>query len=338
MPASLLVLVVRALWRRRRYVSLPTAHLLPAAAYPAVHRPPPAAACSAWPGIAATAVALAEPVVPHSTEDLQSLGIDIMLVLDLSSSHERRDGRASASPDGPKGPTRLDRTRQRPAPFINSRHGDRLGMVVFSNYAYVVSPLTLDRDYLLRYLDIVDDQILRNEAMTAIGDGIDMGAFVLNKQSERHAAQQGDHRVHGWRAELRARSDGVAGRSRRRRISGCTWSAWISTSRSRSGRRCRRLISAVRRLWRPLLRGRHRDARAAHAPTTALDTLEKSLVVSQTHLANDPVYHWFALAAVALIGMALAAQRDSVLQRNDLTDRDQEGSGVRKVTGCCPDR
>ena len=32
-PASLLMLVVRALWRRRRYVSLPTAHLLPAQTY-----------------------------------------------------------------------------------------------------------------------------------------------------------------------------------------------------------------------------------------------------------------------------------------------------------------
>ena len=189
-------------------------------------------------GIAATAVALADPVVPHSTEDLQSLGIDIMLVLDLSSSMNAEMAGSSTSPDGPKGPTRLDVTRQALRSFINSRHGDRLGMVVFSNYAYVVSPLTLDRDYLLRYLDIIDGQILRNEAMTAIGDGIDMGAFVLSKQSDRHR-HEGDRRVHGWRAELRPRPARVARRRQSRRTSASTSSASTWTSRSRSGRRCR---------------------------------------------------------------------------------------------------
>jgi Ca-activated chloride channel family protein len=180
-PASLLGLVVRAIWRRRRYFALPTAHLIPATAFrPSVFRRLPLVFGVA--GIVATAVALADPVVPHSTEELQSLGIDIMLVFDLSSSMNAEMAGTSTSPDGPKGPTRLDVTRQALRSFINSRHGDRLGMVVFSNYAYVVSPLTLDRDYLLRYLEMVDGQILRNEAMTAIGDGIDMAAFVLGRQ------------------------------------------------------------------------------------------------------------------------------------------------------------
>ena len=78
-------LLWRAFWRRRRYLVLPTAHLMPATAFrPSVFRRLPLLLGLA--GIAATAVALADPVVPHSTEDLQSLGIDIMLVLDLSSS------------------------------------------------------------------------------------------------------------------------------------------------------------------------------------------------------------------------------------------------------------
>jgi hypothetical protein len=45
------------------------------------------------------------------------------------------------------------------------------------------------------------------------------------------------------------------------------------------------------------------ELRAAYAE---LDTLEKSLVVSQSQVTNEPVYHWFALAAVALLGAALA--------------------------------
>ncbi len=300
-PASLLMLVVRALWRRRRYVSLPTAHLLPAQSYhPSIVRRLPLVFGLA--GIAATAVALAEPVVPHSTADLQSLGIDIVLVLDLSSSMNTEMGGA-ASPDGPKGPTRLDRTKAALRAFINSRHGDRLGMVVFSNYAYVVSPLTLDREYLLRYLDIVDNQILRNEAMTAIGDGIDMGAFLLNKQSSDRRRSKviivfTDGERNYGRDPMESLAEADASHIRVHLV-GVDLDEQIKERPT-----VQALISAVRSYG-----GRYYEADTMRELRTAyseLDTLEKSLVVSQTHVANDPVYHWFALAAVALIGMALA--------------------------------
>lgn len=300
-PASLLVLVVRALWRRRRYVSLPTAHLLPPQSYrPSIVRRLPLAFGLA--GIAATAVALAEPVVPHSTADLQSLGIDIVLVLDLSSSMNTEMG-GSNSPDGPKGPTRLDRTKAALRAFINSRHGDRLGMVVFSNYAYVVSPLTLDREYLLRYLDIVDNQILRNEAMTAIGDGIDMAAFLLNKQTSDSRRSKviivfTDGERNYGRDPMESLAEANAANIRVHLV-GVDLDEQIKERPT-----VQALISAVRGYG-----GRYYEADTMRELRTAyseLDTLEKSLVVNQTHVANEPVYHWFALAAVALVGMALA--------------------------------
>ena len=299
-PASLVALIVRAFWRRRRYLVLPTAHLMPATAFrPSVFRRLPLLFGLA--GIAATAVALADPVVPHSTEDLQSLGIDIMLVLDLSSSMNAEMAGSSTSPDGPKGPTRLDVTRQALRSFINSRHGDRLGMVVFSNYAYVVSPLTLDRDYLLRYLDIIDGQILRNEAMTAIGDGIDMGAFVLSKQSDRHRTKVIVVFTDGERNYGRDPLESLADANRadiRVHIIGVDLDEKIKERPAVQG-----LITAVRQHG-----GRYYEADNAaelRRAYTSLDALEKSLVISETHLANEPVYHWFALGAVALIGAAL---------------------------------
>ena len=301
-PASLVALIVRAFWRRRRYLVLPTAHLMPPTAFrPSVFRRLPLLFGLA--GIAATAVALADPVVPHSTEDLQSLGIDIMLVLDLSSSMSAEMAGSSTSPDGPKGPTRLDVTRQALRSFINSRHGDRLGMVVFSNYAYVVSPLTLDREYLLRYLDIVDNQILRNEAMTAIGDGIDMGAFLLNKQSSDTRRSKviivfTDGERNYGRDPMESLAEADASHIRVHLV-GVDLDEQIKERPT-----VQALISAVRGYG-----GRYYEADTMRELRTAyseLDTLEKSLVVSQTHVANDPVYHWFALAAVALIGMALA--------------------------------
>jgi Ca-activated chloride channel homolog len=300
-PVSLLAVIIRVLWRRRRYVVLPTAHLIPVGAFrPSVVRRLPNV--FALLGIAATAVALADPVLPHSTENLESLGIDIMLVLDLSSSMNTEMAGTSTSPDGPKGPTRLDVTRQALRSFINSRHGDRLGMVVFSNYAYVVSPLTIDREYLLRYLDIVDGQILRNEAMTAIGDGIDMGTFVLGKQSDRHRTKVIVVFTDGERNYGRDPLQSLADANRagiRVHLVGVDLDEQIKERPAVQG-----LIAAVRRYG-----GRYYEAdngvelRRAY---TALDALEKSLVISQTHLANEPVYHWFALGAVALIGVALA--------------------------------
>jgi Ca-activated chloride channel family protein len=300
-PAALVVLLVRAWWRRRHYVVLPTTTFVAGAAYrPSLIRRLPLAAALA--GISATAVALAEPVVPHATADLQTLGIDIVLVLDLSSSMNTEMGAASSSPDVPKGPTRLDRTKAALRAFINARRDDRLGLVVFSNYAYVVSPLTLEREYLLRYLDIVDGQILRNEAMTAIGDGIDMGAFLLWRQagdSRRGKVivvfTDGERNYGRDPLESLAEADAAGIRVH---LIGVDLDEQIKDRPA-----VRALISAVRRYG-----GRYYQADSAgqlRGAYTALDALEKAVLVSQVHQSNVPIYHQFALAAVALFGLAI---------------------------------
>jgi Ca-activated chloride channel homolog len=300
-PAGLLTLIVRAVWRRRRYVALPTTGLFPAQGFrPSIIRRLPLLFGLA--GIAAISIALADPVVPHSTADLRSLGIDIVLVMDLSSSmNTEMGGRGQSSPDAAKGPTRLDVTKAALRAFVGSRHGDRIGMVVFSNYAYVVSPLTIDTEYLLRYLDIVDNQILRNEAMTAIGDGIDMAAFVLSKQSSRERTKvilvfTDGERNYG-RDPLESLADAESANIRVHLV-GVDLDEQIKERPT-----VQALISAVRSYG-----GRYYEAdtvRELRQASAQLDSLEKSLVISQTHVANEPVYHWFALAAVVLIAAAL---------------------------------
>jgi Ca-activated chloride channel family protein len=225
--------------------------------------------------------------------------------MDLSSSMnaEMSGTGAPAGPDKRKGPTRLDRTKAALRAFINSRHGDRLGLVVFSNYAYVVSPLTLDREYLLRYLDIVDDQILRNEAMTAIGDGIDMAAFLLNKQASDPRRSKviivfTDGERNYGRDPMESLAETNAANIRVHLV-GVDLDEQIKERPA-----VQALIATVRRYG-----GRYYEADTARELRTAyseLDSLEKSLVVTETHVANEPVYDWFALAAVGLIGLALA--------------------------------
>ena len=46
--------------------------------------------------------------------------------------------------------------------FIRTRRDDRIGLVVFSDNPYVISPLTFDHEYLLHYIDFVDDKLLRD--------------------------------------------------------------------------------------------------------------------------------------------------------------------------------
>src|SRR5215471_19005388 len=94
------------------------------------------------------------------------------------------DGRArSGAIGGAHGQTRLDATKAAIKTLVRLRRDDRLGLVVFSDHAYVISPLTFDHDYLLRYIDMVDDQLLRGEGMTAIGDGLALSDYLLARQS-----------------------------------------------------------------------------------------------------------------------------------------------------------
>src|SRR5436853_388055 len=75
--------------------------------------------------------------------------------------------------------TRLDATKAAIKSFVARRIDDRIGLVVFSDNAYVVSPLTFDHRYLARYIDTVDHDSLRGEGMTAIGEGLALSNFLL---------------------------------------------------------------------------------------------------------------------------------------------------------------
>jgi Ca-activated chloride channel family protein len=141
--------------------------------------------------------ALMQPVIPLSQAEVQSRGLDIMLLLDLSSSMQEIMGSGQLSPTAIEtramhGRTRLDAVKLAISSFVRSRHDDRIGLVVFSDNAYVVSPLTFDHEYLLHYIDMVDDRILEGEGQTAIGDGLALANYVLFKQA---TADSHNHQV-----------------------------------------------------------------------------------------------------------------------------------------------
>ena len=79
--------------------------------------------------------------------------------------------------------TRLETTKRALIEFIAMRPDDRIGLVVFSENAYLISPMTFDHEGLTNYVELVDAKILPGEAMTAIGNGITMASNLLARQS-----------------------------------------------------------------------------------------------------------------------------------------------------------
>ena len=81
-------------------------------------------------------------------ENIEAEGIDIVVTLDLSRSMSALD--LSTQEDIV---TRLDAAKRVVENFIGKREFDRIGLVAFAANAYVVSPLTLNHDWLKRNLE-----------------------------------------------------------------------------------------------------------------------------------------------------------------------------------------
>lgn len=97
--------------------------------------------------LAALIVALARPQVGRMNDSTEAEGIDIVVTLDLSGSMRALD--LSTRDDIV---TRLDAAKRVVDHFIGKREFDRIGLVAFAANAYVVSPLTLNHDWLKRNL------------------------------------------------------------------------------------------------------------------------------------------------------------------------------------------
>lgn len=110
-------------------------------------------------------VALARPQLGKTLTRTQASGIDIMLCLDVSRSMLAEDFSI-----GSQRANRLDAVKQVAQKFIEQRPNDRIGIVAFAGRPYLVSPLTLDHDWLIQNLDRV--QIGMVEDGTAIGSAL----------------------------------------------------------------------------------------------------------------------------------------------------------------------
>lgn len=110
-------------------------------------------------------VSLARPQRTHSRTEITAKGIDIVLGLDVSGSMQALDFLV----DGVR-VNRIAVVKSVVAAFINERPDDRIGLVAFAGSPYLVSPLTLDHDWLLQNLERVN--VGSADDGTAIGSAI----------------------------------------------------------------------------------------------------------------------------------------------------------------------
>src|SRR6266545_2687590 len=82
--------------------------------------------------------------------------------------------------------TRVDAIREVTRKFIEGRPNDRIGIIAFAGRPYVVSPTTLDHDWLLQNLDRVRIGLV--EDGTAIGSAVAAAANRLNDKRSKSRA------------------------------------------------------------------------------------------------------------------------------------------------------
>lgn len=258
------------------------------------------------------AIALMEPVLPSADTEVQARGLDIVMLLDLSSSMQEQMERVRPSRDMAHltftnrdsmtmrvpGKTRLEATKDAIKSFVVHRRDDRIALIVFSDNAYVVSPLTFDHAYLLRYIDMVDDQILRGEGMTAIGDGLALANYLLARQAGGARRNQvivlftdGENNKGRDPMDVLAESNGA---NIRVHFVGVDLEDEIKNKAQ-----VQTLVQTIRRYG-----GQYFNAntiRDLDAASRTIDSLEKGMLVGAVHVHDAPVYQWFALPALVLL-------------------------------------
>jgi Ca-activated chloride channel family protein len=122
-------------------------------------------------------LAVARPQWLGDPIELPSKGRDLMIAVDLSGSMQIEDMVINNQTVD-----RFTLIQHVLSDFIERRKGDRLGLILFADHAYLQAPLTLDRRSVATFLD--DAQIGLVGKQTAIGEAIALAVKRFDKVDE----------------------------------------------------------------------------------------------------------------------------------------------------------
>jgi len=252
-------------------------------------------------------VALLDPVLPYSERLVAKQGLDIIMVMDLSSSmQEPIDLKAALERQRAgirtKERSRLEAVKEAMATFLQRRHDDRLAVVVFSENGYVVAPMSFDASYVRRYLQMVDNKTLAGEGQTAIGEGILTSLDLSVRQ-----ARDGKGGDKGKVMVVLTDGENNTGRDLYQAIDRAVQNKFkihfigVEIEKVRDGAR---LIAAVERTG-----GKYYDVRDAQQLENAysdINKTEKGTFLVKTLGKQIPWFYSFAMASLGILAASVA--------------------------------
>lgn len=131
--------------------------------------------------------AMSKPVMMGAPQIREQIGRDVMVVVDLSGSMAEEDFTDAHG----KSMSRLDAAKQVLSEFVKTRSGDRLGLILFGDAAFVQAPFTADHQVWLTLLN--QTEVAMAGSSTHLGDAIGL-AIKLFSQEEALALEQGKTR------------------------------------------------------------------------------------------------------------------------------------------------
>ncbi|MBS7333972.1 MAG: VWA domain-containing protein [Weeksellaceae bacterium] len=119
-------------------------------------------------------ISLMDPLFGQKEVEVKREGIDLVFVLDLSSSMNAQD----------VAPSRIEKSTKFIADFMNQLGGDRAGLVVFAANAYTISPLTNDYAAIESYLHNVNTELISSQG-TDFQNAVQEASKLLSKSANQ---------------------------------------------------------------------------------------------------------------------------------------------------------
>jgi Ca-activated chloride channel family protein len=123
--------------------------------------------------------ACARPQWLGDAESLPRSGRDLLLAVDASGSMSTEDMTIGA-----RAISRYGAVKTIAGDFIQRRTGDRIGLIIFGSQAYLMTPLTFDRDTVLKQLN--ESVVGLPGRQTAIGDAVGLAVKRLQARPQDH--------------------------------------------------------------------------------------------------------------------------------------------------------
>lgn len=124
-------------------------------------------------------IALLGPSFGESTKEIKSIGKDIFIAIDLSESMNAFDIQ----------PTRLEKIKFELKEIVDAFSSDRIGLIMFSNEAYVQCPLTYDKSALNLFIETLNTNLVPNTG-TDFGPPLKMALDKISDDKETVTRQK----------------------------------------------------------------------------------------------------------------------------------------------------